>query len=67
VVVVQVGRSLTALEFDPQILRVQEIEKTADVKRPYIRQLLVPKLRFPLPHRVAKTKSTFVANRPATF
>ncbi|CAG7847291.1 60S ribosomal protein L20-A AltName: Full=L18a [Serendipita indica DSM 11827] len=50
-----------------QILRVQEIEKTEDVKRPYIRQLLVPKLRFPLPHRVSKTKSTFVAQRPSTF
>jgi len=50
-----------------QILRVQEIEKTADVKRPYIRQLLVPKLRFPLPHRVSKSKSKFVANRPSTF
>ncbi|KAG8810847.1 60S ribosomal protein L20 [Serendipita sp. 399] len=50
-----------------QILRVQEIQKTEDVKRPYIRQLLVPKLRFPLPHRVSKSKSTFVANRPSTF
>ncbi|PVG03174.1 putative 60S large subunit ribosomal protein [Serendipita vermifera] len=50
-----------------QILRVQEIEKTEDVKRPYIRQLLVPNLRFPLPHRVSKTKSTFVAHRPSTF
>jgi hypothetical protein len=46
---------------------VQEIEKTADVKRPYIQQLLVPKLRFPLPHRVTYPKSTFAANRPSTF
>jgi len=49
------------------ILRVQEIEKTADVKRPYIKQLLVPKLRFPLPHRVPKTKAIFAAHRPKTF
>jgi len=50
-----------------QILRVQEIEKTADIRRPYIKQLLLPKLRFPLPHRVAKARSTFVATRPSTF
>ncbi|KAF8526574.1 ribosomal L18ae/LX protein domain-containing protein [Hysterangium stoloniferum] len=49
------------------ILRVVEVEKTADVRRPYIKQLLVPGLRFPLPHRVSKVKSTFVANRPKTF
>ncbi|KZS97061.1 60S ribosomal protein L18A [Sistotremastrum niveocremeum HHB9708] len=50
-----------------QILRVAEIEKTADIRRPYIKQLLVPKLRFPLPHRVSKVKSTFVGKRPSTF
>jgi len=49
------------------ILRVVEIEKTEDVRRPYIKQLLVPKLKFPLPHRVAKVRSTFVAHRPSTF
>ncbi|EPQ53527.1 60S ribosomal protein L18A [Gloeophyllum trabeum ATCC 11539] len=49
------------------ILRVVEIEKTADVRRPYIRQLLTPKLKFPLAHRVFKAKSTFVAHRPTTF
>ncbi|KAG8216600.1 60S ribosomal protein L18A [Butyriboletus roseoflavus] len=52
---------------DDQILRVVEIEKTDDVRRPYIRQLLVPHLKFPLPHRVGKTKSTFIARRPSTF
>lgn len=52
---------------DNQILRVVEIEKTDDIRRPYIRQLLVPRLKFPLPHRVGKTKSTFVARRPSTF
>src|SRR5260221_10750058 len=50
-----------------QILRVVEIEKTEDIRRPYIKQLLDPKLRFPLPHRVGKTRSTFAARRPATF
>ncbi|KAF9788560.1 ribosomal L18ae/LX protein domain-containing protein [Thelephora terrestris] len=49
------------------ILRVVEIEKSEDVRRPYIKQLLVPKLRFPLPHRVQKTRSTFIAHRPSTF
>lgn len=34
------------------ILRVVEIEKTADIRRPYIKQLLVPGLKFPLPHRI---------------
>ncbi|GJE86447.1 60S ribosomal protein L18A [Phanerochaete sordida] len=49
------------------ILRVVEVEKTDDIRRPYIRQLLVPNLKFPLPHRVAKARSTFVAHRPTTF
>jgi len=50
-----------------QILRVQEIAKAADIRRPYIKQLTTPNLRFPLPHRVHKVRSTFVANRPKTF
>ncbi|KAF8873777.1 ribosomal L18ae/LX protein domain-containing protein [Infundibulicybe gibba] len=49
------------------VLRVVEIEKSDDVRRPYIKQLMIPKLRFPLPHRVAKFRSTFVAHRPSTF
>jgi large subunit ribosomal protein L18Ae len=49
------------------ILRVVEIEKAADVRRPYIKQLLEPNVRFPLPHRVVKSRSTFVAKRPVTF
>ncbi|KAL4065447.1 ribosomal L18ae/LX protein domain-containing protein [Scleroderma yunnanense] len=49
------------------ILRVVEIKKTDDVRRPYIKQLLEPKLRFPLPHRVSKSTSTFVSRRPSTF
>lgn len=50
-----------------QILRVVEIEKTADIRRPYIKQLLEPKLRFPLPHRVTKRSAIFSATRPTTF
>jgi len=50
-----------------QILQVAEIEKIADVRRPHIKQLLVSKLRFPLPHRVVKSRSLFVASRPSTF
>ncbi|KAF9458159.1 ribosomal L18ae/LX protein domain-containing protein [Collybia nuda] len=49
------------------IIRVVEIEKSDDVRRPYIKQLMVPNLKFPLPHRVAKSRSTFVAHRPSTF
>ncbi|KAL9595575.1 MAG: hypothetical protein Q9219_006371 [cf. Caloplaca sp. 3 TL-2023] len=33
------------------ILKVVEVEKTADIKRPYIKQLLTKNLKFPLPHR----------------
>ncbi len=50
-----------------QILRVVEIEKSEDVRRPYIKQLMIPKLKFPLPHRVVKARSTFAATRPSTF
>ncbi|KAL1741326.1 ribosomal L18ae/LX protein domain-containing protein [Schizophyllum fasciatum] len=49
------------------ILRVVEVEKSEDIRRPYIKQLMVPNLKFPLPHRVNKFKSTFIANRPTTF
>ncbi|KAG9302285.1 hypothetical protein G9A89_008776 [Geosiphon pyriformis] len=50
-----------------QIIRVGEL-KTATVRRPYIKQLLTPALKFPLPHRVARgTKSTFLGKRPSTF
>lgn len=52
-----------------QILRVVELEKADDVKRPYIKQLLTKNLAFPLPHRVPKisTKKVFSATRPSTF
>ncbi|KAK9464824.1 ribosomal L18ae/LX protein domain-containing protein [Lipomyces arxii] len=49
------------------ILKVVELEKTEDVKRQYIKQLLTPNLKFPLPHRIVKSKSVFAANRPSTF
>ncbi|CAG8458059.1 1393_t:CDS:2 [Funneliformis mosseae] len=38
------------------------------VRRPYITQLLQPNLKFPLPHRVRRSKkTTFLAKRPSTF
>ncbi|KYK55897.1 putative 60S large subunit ribosomal protein [Drechmeria coniospora] len=51
------------------ILRVIELEKTDDIKRPYIKQLVTKNLTFPLPHRVTKTATTklFSAQRPSTF
>ena len=52
-----------------QIIRVAEVEKTDDIRRPYIKQLLTKNLKFPLPHRIPKTagKKVFAAHRPATF
>ncbi|RKF53657.1 60S ribosomal protein L20-B [Golovinomyces cichoracearum] len=51
------------------ILKVVELEKTDDVKRPYMKQLLTKNLKFPLPHRVPKTagQKLFVGKRPSTF
>jgi hypothetical protein len=53
-----------------QIIRVAEV-KDADIRRQYIKQLLTPKLAFPLPHRLAnvdkKHRALFVAKRPTTF
>jgi large subunit ribosomal protein L18Ae len=52
-----------------QILKVVEVEKTDDIRRPYIKQLLVKGLKFPLPHRINKKagKKIFSAKRPSTF
>jgi large subunit ribosomal protein L18Ae len=63
---ISVGRRLTCFR---QVLRVTEIEKTEDVKRPYIKQLLQKDLSFPLPHRITKAtgKQLFSAKRPSTF
>ncbi|KAK1764846.1 60S ribosomal protein L20 [Phialemonium atrogriseum] len=51
------------------ILRVAELEKSDDIKRPYIKQLLTKNLKFPLPHRVPKinTRKLYSAKRPGTF
>jgi large subunit ribosomal protein L18Ae len=54
-----------------QIIKVATV-KNADVRRPYIRQILEPKLAFPIPHRVTRPASKrhaalFVGNRPSTF
>ncbi|OAD71663.1 hypothetical protein PHYBLDRAFT_134658 [Phycomyces blakesleeanus NRRL 1555(-)] len=53
-----------------QIIRVAEV-KNADVRRQYIKQLLTPKLAFPLPHRVQRAekgnRSLYLAKRPSTF
>ncbi|SCU84977.1 LAMI_0C09648g1_1 [Lachancea mirantina] len=49
------------------ILKVTEIEKTADVKRPYVKQFLTKDLKFPLPHRVEKSTKVFAYKRPSTY
>merc|ERR1711977_787969 len=49
------------------ILKVAEIQKSSDIRRANIKQLLAPGLRFPLPHRVVKSRSKFLAQRPSTF
>jgi large subunit ribosomal protein L18Ae len=53
-----------------QIIRVAEV-KDADVRRQYIKQILTPKLAFPLPHRLQTppkaNRALFVAKRPSTF
>ncbi len=51
------------------ILKVVEVEKKDDIRRPYISQLLTKDLKFPLPHRVLpkKGKKVFAATRPNTF
>ncbi|GAB7366480.1 hypothetical protein MBLNU230_g8273t1 [Neophaeotheca triangularis] len=51
------------------ILKVVEVNKVDDIRRPYIKQLLQPNLKFPLPHRVPRKsgKKIFAASRPSTF
>ncbi|CDK24296.1 unnamed protein product [Kuraishia capsulata CBS 1993] len=49
------------------ILKVAELEKTDDVKRQYVKQFLTKDLKFPLPHRIPKTKNLYSAKRPTTF
>ena len=49
------------------ILKVVELEKSDDVKRPYTRQYLAKGLKFPLPHRVERTRKLFQSKAPSTF
>lgn len=49
------------------ILKVVELEKSDDVKRPYARQFLAKGLKFPLPHRVERTRKLFQPKAPSTF
>ena len=49
-----------------QIIRVAEIE-TSQIRRPYIQQLIDSKIKFPVPHRVARAfKPIFAGKRPST-
>jgi large subunit ribosomal protein L18Ae len=50
-----------------QILKVVELTSPDQVKRPYIKQLISKDLKFPLPHRTAKSKKLYSAKRPSTF
>ncbi|CAN3365776.1 large ribosomal subunit protein eL20B [Diutina catenulata] len=49
------------------ILKVVELENAEDVKRQYVKQLLADDLKFPLPHRVQKSKGLYSAKAPTTF
>lgn len=49
------------------ILKIVEIKNNADVKRQYIKQFLAKDLKFPLPHRVVKSKKLYAPKRPTTF
>lgn len=49
------------------ILKVVELENTADVKRSHLKQFMTKDLKFPLPHRIQKSEKLFVHKRPATF
>ena len=49
------------------IIKVAEL-KASQVRRPYIQQLLDPKIKFPLPHRVVREfRPIFAAKRPNTM
>lgn len=49
------------------IIKVSELT-TAQVRRPYIQQLIDPKLKFPLPHRVNRSyRPIFAGKRPTTM
>jgi large subunit ribosomal protein L18Ae len=49
------------------IMKVAEVA-ASEVRRPYIKQLIDPKIKFPLPHRVARTfRPIYAGKRPTTF
>ncbi|EEB09675.1 60S ribosomal protein L20 [Schizosaccharomyces japonicus yFS275] len=50
-----------------RILKVVTVDKKADVRRNYVKQLLEPGLKFPLPHRRDFGSKLFAAQRPNTF
>ncbi|KAK6464107.1 60S ribosomal protein L20 [Scheffersomyces coipomensis] len=49
------------------ILKVVELEKTDDIRRQYVKQFLSKDLKFPLPHRVQKSKTLYQSHTPTTF
>ena len=51
------------------ILKVVEVEKIDDLRRPYMKQLVTKDLKFPLPNRAPpkKGRNVFAATRPSTF
>lgn len=49
------------------ILKIVELKKISDVRRLYVKQFMEKKLKFPLPHRVIKSKKIFQYVRPNTF
>lgn len=53
-----------------QVLKTAEL-KPEECKRPVVKQFHSSTIKFPLPHRIAKTpkqfKTTFKASRPTTF
>lgn len=49
------------------ILKVVELQNDDDVKRQYIRQFMTEDLKFPLPHRIPKSKNLYEHSTPTTF
>lgn len=49
------------------ILKVVELASDDDVKRQYVKQFLTKDLKFPLPHRVPRTRKLYQRQRPSTF
>lgn len=50
-----------------QIIKVSELNAD-QVRRPYIQQIIDPKLKFPVPHRVARQfRPIFAGSRPTTI